>query len=82
MIPSIPIHLTHANVQESVGKPWWYMQLIKTHESLYKVLQVMWSVPGIWTMPEHAMKSVQIIITIVIYTEKNCSFVKTHAAYL
>ena len=54
------------------------MQLIKTHENLYKVLQVMWSVPG----TEHAMKSVQIIITIVIYTEKNCSYVKTHAAYL
>ena len=46
VIPSIIIHLTHANVQESVGKPGSYIQLIKTHEIPYKVLQVMLSVPG------------------------------------
>ena len=56
-------HMSNSrNVQESMGKPCKYMQVIKTHifyyescENLYQVLQVTCATP------EHAMKSKKLL---------------------
>ena len=80
MIKVIIIHLTHANVWESIGKPSSCIQFIKSHifyyksrENPYQVLQVMWESVSdtashmhcIWTCNKIEGSYAKIIITIV-----------------